>query len=683
MTHEDANVVHVGPSTNGSGSLAESSARILIVDDERHNRQLLEVMLTAEGFSVLIATSGEEALAAVAKQAPDLILLDVMMPGMNGYEVASRIKGDPATNHIPIVVVSALDDRKARMLALSAGAEDFLTKPIDRIELCLRVRNLLRLKAYGDYHDRYSQALEDEVGSRTADLIESERLYRSTFDAAPVGIVHVGLDGRWLRVNQRLCDLLGYSRDELQSGIAQEFVRSEDLASDIQSYRDLVDGRLNLHVVDERRYRRRDGGSVWARINVSVHRDAEGKAQHFISVIEDITERRVLEAQIRQASKMEGIGRLASGVAHDFNNLLSIILSYCELLGADLKENDPIVADLQEIRGAGLRAADLTRQLLAFSRQQVLQPRVVDLTERVSGMERMLRRLLGEDVQLTTTSARGLAKILVDPGQVEQVIMNLAVNARDAMPRGGNLAIATAEVFLDETYASEHVGVKAGRHVMLAVSDTGTGMDKSTQARIFEPFFTTKAAGKGTGLGLATVFGIVRQSGGTIGVTSVVGEGTTFTVYFPVADRVSIRPSSPPPGLRTFRGSETVLLVEDEERVRVLACTILRKYGYNVLEAQGGGDAFLLCEQHTATIHLLLTDVVMPRMSGRQLAERLLVIRPSMRVLYMSGYTDDAVLRHGVLEDTIAFIQKPITPEMLARKVRETLDGAVRTSAPS
>jgi PAS domain S-box-containing protein len=678
MTQQEANANHVGSSKNGGGSLAEGSARILIVDDERHNRQLLEVMLATEGFSVLMATSGEEALAVVAKQAPDLVLLDVMMPGMNGYEVASRIKGDPATNHIPVVMVTALDDRKARMLGLSAGAEDFLTKPVDRIELCLRVRNLLRLKAYGDYHDRYSQALEDEVGSRTADLIESERLYRSTFDAAPVGIVHVGLDGRWLRVNQRLCDLLGYSRDELQNGIAQEFVAPEDLASDIDSYRELVDGRLNLHVVDERRYRRRDGGSVWARINVSVHRDAAGKAQHFISVIEDITERRVLEAQIRQASKMEGIGRLASGVAHDFNNLLSVILSYCELLGADLKESDPIRADLEEIRGAGVRAADLTRQLLAFSRQQVLQPRVVDLTERVSDMERMLRRLLGEDVQLTTTTARGLARILVDPGQVEQVIMNLAVNARDAMPRGGNLAIETAEVFLDEGYASEHAGVKAGRHVMLAVSDTGTGMDKSTQARIFEPFFTTKAAGKGTGLGLATVFGIVRQSGGTIGVTSVVGEGTTFTVYFPVVDRVSVRPSSPPPGLRTFHGSETVLLVEDEERVRVLAGTILRKYGYNVLEAPGGGDAFLLCEQHTATIHLLLTDVVMPRMSGRQLAERLLVIRPAMRVLYMSGYTDDDVLRHGVLEDTIAFIQKPITPEALARKVRETLDGTAR-----
>jgi PAS domain S-box-containing protein len=653
------------------------SARILIVDDERLNRQLLEVILGTEGFQLSTAVNGEEALAMVAQQPPDLILLDVLMPVMDGYQVAARIKGNPATRCIPVIMISDLEDRNARMLALTAGAEDFLTKPVDRAELCLRVRNLLRLKAYGDYHDKYSQLLEGEVGSRRADLIESERLYRSTFEAAPVGIVHVGLDGRWLRVNQRLCDLLGYSRDELQAVAGQDLVQSEQAVGEAEAIRRMAAGALERHVIDEKRYLCRDDTFVWARINMSVHRDGDGQPQHFILVFEDITERRTLEAQVRQSSKMDAIGQLASGVAHDFNNLLSVVISYSELIAADLKEGDPMRADVDEIRSAGLRAVELTRHLLAFSRQQVLQPKIVDLAEIVGGLEKMLGRLIGEDVELAVVGPPPLGKILVDPGQMEQVIMNLAVNARDAMPQGGKLTIETAEVVLDEAYAAHHDGVKPGPHIMLAVSDTGVGMDKATQARMFEPFFTTKEAGKGTGLGLATVFGIVRQSGGTISVESESGRGTTFRVHFPAPDGAVVAAGAavakPSAYGRTLRGCETILLVEDEERVRVLARTILRKYGYNVLEAQSAGDAFLMCEQHAATIDLLVTDVVMPRMSGRQLAERLLPLRCGMKVLYMSGYMDDAVVRHGVQDSTIAFLQKPFTPETLARKVREVL----------
>jgi two-component system cell cycle sensor histidine kinase/response regulator CckA len=357
-------------------------------------------------------------------------------------------------------------------------------------------------------------------------------------------------------------------------------------------------------------------------------------------------------------------------VAHDFNNLLSVVLSYSQMLAEDLKEDDPMRADLEEIRNAGLRAVELTRQLLAFSRQQVLEPKIIDLTAIVGGMEKMLRRLIGEDVELTAFGAPGLGKVLVDPGQIEQVILNLVVN-----PRGGMLTIEMANVVLDEAYASEHVGVTPGTHVMLAVSDTGTGMDAATKARMFEPFFTTKEKGKGTGLGLATVFGIVQQSGGTIWVYSEPGEGTTFKVYFPLAAG-AIRALVAAPDRGSVHGSETILLVEDEEAIRVVTRTILRKHGYTVLEAQNGGDALLLCEQHPSTIHLLLTDVVMPRMSGRQLAERLQPLRPDMKVLYMSGYTDDAVVRHGILEATLAFIQKPITPDGLLRKVREALSAA-------
>jgi two-component system cell cycle sensor histidine kinase/response regulator CckA len=655
-------------------------ARVLIVDDQRANRQLLEIMLASENLTLLTAGTGEEALALVATQPPDLILLDVMLPGMNGYEVATRIKADPATKSIPIVMITALDDRDARILGLSAGAEDFLSKPIDRAELCVRIRNLLRLKAYGDYHDKYGQMLESQVGARTADLVASERLYRSTFDAAPVGIVHVALDRhQWLHVNQRICELLGYTAEELQSGAVRDLLHAGDMAGEGEALQAISDGLLDRHVVDEKSYRRSDGRVMWARVYTSIHRDPDGAPRHFIKVIEDITERRALAAQLQQAGKMDAIGSLAAGIAHDFNNLLSVILSYSEMLTEDLSAGDPMRGDLQQIHGAAVRAVDLTRQLLAFSRQQVLAPKVIDLGDIVRGMETMLRRLLGEDVDLSVVTPPGLAKILVDPSQLERVIMNLAVNARDAMPQGGRLMIETSELIVDEAYASTRLGAKAGRQVVLAVTDTGVGMDTETQARMFEPFFTTKGVGKGTGLGLATVFGVVRQSGGSIWSESQVGRGTTFKISFPPvrepAPRTTQRTDPP-----TLRGDETILLVEDEAEVRILTRTILRKYGYTVLEAQSGGDAFLLCEQHTAAIDLLLTDVVMPRMSGRQLAERLLLVRPAMKVLYMSGYTDDAVVRHGILEGAVAFIQKPITPEPLARKIRETLDGPVARS---
>ena len=380
------------------------------------------------------------------------------------------------------------------------------------------------------------------------------------------------------------------------------------------------------------------------------------------------------EAQLRQSQKLEAIGSLAGGVAHDFNNLLSVILGYSELLTVGLSAGDPLRADLEAIHEAGLRAADLTRQLLAFGRQQVLAPKVLDINGILSGMEKMLRRLIGEDLEFRCLSGPELPSIVADPGQIEQVIMNLVVNARDAMPRGGKLTIETTAVVLDRSYADRHLDVAPGPHVLLAVSDSGVGMDKATQAHMFEPFFTTKTLGKGTGMGLATVFGIVRQSGGTIWVDSELGVGTTFKVYFPAVDgALQASRSSVPPESQALHGSETILLVEDDERVRVLARAILRKYGYEVLVATSGGDALLLCEQHAATIHLLLTDVVMLHMSGRELAKRLVSVRPQMKVLYMSGYTDDAVVRHGVLEATINFIQKPITPEALARKVREVL----------
>jgi PAS domain S-box-containing protein len=395
----------------------------------------------------------------------------------------------------------------------------------------------------------------------------------------------------------------------------------------------------------------------------------------WVCVAQNLTERHRLEAELRQAQKMEGLGRLAGGVAHDFNNLLSVILSYSEMLADDLEVNDPMRADLGDIHAAGMRASDLTRQLLAFSRQQVLEAKVLEPNTVILGMERMLRRVLGEDVALATIAAPDAGCVKVDPGQLEQVMMNLAVNARDAMPRGGRLTIETSSVRFDAEAAAAHA-LTAGAYVAIMVTDTGMGMDAATRARIFEPFFTTKETGKGTGLGLSTVFGIVKQSGGAISVASAPGRGTIFTIHLPLVARDTA--SAPRDEIRdelpTLRGSETILLVEDEELVRTLACTLLRRCGYDVLEASTAGDASIACEQHAGPIHLLLTDVVMPRMSGTQLARRLCPLRPEMRVLYMSGYTDDEVLRHGILDSNVAFIQKPLTPDGLARKVRHALD---------
>jgi len=511
-------------------------------------------------------------------------------------------------------------------------------------------------------------------------LQQSEARFRTAFMTGTDAYLIVGRDdGRILEANDQFLAMYGYRRDETIGRTSLElglWARPEERQAMLT--RLAADGMVrNFEVLA-----RRKGGETFPVLYSTAELHGEGPPL-LMGVIRDVTEQRrsaaavrSLEEQVRQAQRLEAVGRLAGGVAHDFNNILTAITGYTDLLLDAFQARDPRRDDLQQIRAAAERAAGLTRQLLAFSRKQVLQPRVLDLNEVVQGLEKMLHRLIGEDVALDVAPAAGLGAVRADPGQIEQVVLNLAVNARDAMPEGGRLTIATADVELDETYPHEHPGAVAGPYVMLAVSDTGTGMDRETRAHIFEPFFTTKEQGKGTGLGLATVHGIVAQSGGHIEVQSEPGRGSSFRIYLPrIAGTAEAATPAPAPVVASG-GGETVLVAEDDGAVRDLVAVTLTQRGYRVLRAPDGPTALALARAADGRIHLLLTDIVMPGMAGRALAEALQARQPEMKVLYMSGYTDDAVVRHGIQQDAMSFLQKPFTPDALARMVRDVLDRA-------
>src|SRR2546422_1061792 len=514
-------------------------------------------------------------------------------------------------------------------------------------------------------------AMAIERSHAEAELRASEATYRSLVEDSPFGIFRSTPDGQLLAVNPALVSILGYDSEEelLHKNMAA------DVYVDPAQRARLLDEVLKWDsLTGESLWRRKDAKTITVRHSARVVRDAEGRVQYFNVLVEDITERKLLEAQLRQAQKMEAVGRLAGGIAHDFNNLLTAITGYTDLALADLREGDPMRQDMEEILRAAHRAAELTHQLLAFSRQQVLAPRVLDLNEVVQRVDKMLRRLVGEDVELQSVLAPGLGHVKADPGQLEQVIVNLAVNARDAMPTGGKLTIETADVEMAETRGRDLTTVPAGRYVMLAITDSGTGMDEGTKARTFEPFSTTKELGNATGLGLATVYGIVKQSGGVIWVYSEPGHGTTFKTYLPRVEGAADTVAPPVGRAAVPRGTETVLIVEDEAAVRALAKTALARKGYRVLEAANGGEALLLCESEQSPIHLLVTDVVMPGLGGADLARRLAPLRPHMKVLFISGYADQAAARHGTIEPGAAYLEKPFSLDALARKVREGLD---------
>jgi len=514
-------------------------------------------------------------------------------------------------------------------------------------------------------------------------LQESEEKYRLLVGQVPA-VVYKGYTNWSLDCFDRKIEAItGYAKEDFDSRRITwlDLIFPEDIEPARTVFKEALEG--DGFYVTEHRIRKKTGEVRWIQARNRIIYDAAERVDYISGVFFDITERKLLEDQLINAQRMEAVGILAGGMAHDFNNLLTAIMGYSEIMMMELRQEDPFHLYADEITKAAQRGASLTNQLLAFSRKQILQPQVINLNEVVIDMDKMLQRLIGEDIELITFIDQDLGFVKADPAQIGQIIMNLAVNARDAMPDGGNLTIETANVSLGQDYARSHVDVTPGPYVMLAVSDNGAGMDAETMAHIFEPFFTTKESGKGTGLGLATVYGIVKQSGGNIWVYSEPGQGTTFKVYLPrVEESLEIaRPKAAP--VTSLQGDETILLVEDDAGLRDLVSTALRKYGFKVLEATHGGEALLICEKEKSPIHLMLTDVVMPQISGSALAERLRLIHPEMKVLFMSGYTENSIVHHGVLNSQVNFIQKPFRVLSLVRKVREVLDSFQEEKSPN
>ncbi len=643
--------------------------RVLLVEDSVTDAKLVVQALSASGRRIELerVEDADAMRAALEGRSWNLVLSDWSMPKFSAVGALDVLKKSGLD--LPFIIVSGTVGEEAAVDAMRSGAHDYVLKD--------------KLGRLMPAVERELRECKERAALRESE-IRSAAIVRCSLDAI-VGTDHAG---KIIEFNPAAERCFGYSRAEVLGQFLVDLVVPE-------RFQDQFRARLASHAAGGRGAaferptqliaKRKDGSEFPIERTTTL---LDGRTPPIImGFIRDLSERQEAEAgrtraeaalrqseeQLRQAQKMEAVGRLAGGVAHDFNNVLSVILSCGELILGDLRPADPLRADIEEICKAGLRAAGLTRQLLLLSRQQVVEPKVIELHDVLASMNSMLQRILGEDVDLVLMPPKSGGRVKVDPSHVEQIILNLVVNARDAMPTGGKLTFETSNVFLDEPYASSHVPAKAGPYVMMAVSDTGTGMDRETQARIFEPFFTTKEKGKGTGLGLSTVFGIVQQSGGTIWVYSEPGQGTTFKIYLPRVDaELAVATSAFAP--TTLRGTETILLVEDEEQVRGVVVGILRRQGYNVIPAQNAGEALLLCERHSGAIDLLLTDVVMPHMSGPDLARRLALLRPEARVLCMSGYTDDSIVRHGVLESGVAFIQKPITPASLSRKVREVLD---------
>lgn len=681
--------------------------KLLAIDDGEETLEGLQTGLahTFPDAELICARSGPKGIELALAESPDVILLDIVMPVMDGFETCRRIKEDVRLKNTPVVFLTAVKpDSEICEKALAAGAEAFISKPFELWELLVQIRAMLKIKAAGLSQQAERAQLRQMVALRTNELAEqlafrekaleslkeSEALFKAVFTEAPMGICLIDAKtGRFLRVNPMLARIVGHTPEELSETDWMGITHPDDIKSQAENLAKLDTGEIKVLRM-EKRYLRADGVIVWIKLTVTPLPAFDNSNTRYLGMVEDIStakaaeqEKAQLEGQLRQSQKMETAGSLAGGIAHDFNNMLSVILTYSDLLLKAMHKDDPMRSDAEEIKKTGLRAAALTRQLLAFSRKQVLQPKILDVNVIITGMKTMLHRLLGENIKLASVTRKEPALIKADPGCLEQVLLNLCVNARDAMPKGGKLTIEASIVRMDAEYIHRHGTLEPGEYVLLSVSDTGCGMTAGTKSRLFEPFFTTKPRDKGTGLGLSTVHGIVKQSGGTIVVYSEEDRGTVFKIYFPIAAGEAASPVQEA-AVKFDAVSGTVLVVDDDCQIKTLSRRALTEDGLSVLEASSAEEALLICRRRNKRIDLLLTDMVLPKMTGIELAERLKAEFPGIKVIYMSGYTDHSVLADGMLAPDKSFIQKPFTLDFLTQKVREALSSpAAPVSNPS
>ena len=638
--------------------------QVLIVEDHPDDAELMVRELRRAGFTPeWVRVETESAYLSALEQNPDVILSDSSLPEFDGLAALDLLRERGLD--IPFVLVSGRVGEDLAVDAMKRGAYEYLLKDRlarlgEAVRRAIERQRMRRESAWAVEAMRQNEERYRLISETTSD-------YAYSLSVDPDGSVTC----EW--ITEPFTRITGLSVAEVNSIGWERLYHTEDLPISERHHQTLLSNQsdsMEIRIVTKNQQ------ACWVRVfGRPIWDEAQCRVVRIYGAAQDITAEKQLEHQLFQSQKMEAVGRLAGGVAHDFNNLLTVIAGYGQILKDQSTADAPGADYLNEIIQAADRAAQLTRQLLAFSRRQVLQLKTVDLNSIVADIEKMLRRLIGEDVEVSCRLDPGLHGVRVDPGQMEQVLLNLAINARDAMPSGGLLTIETANVDLDDAYARLHGSVQAGPHVMLGVSDTGTGMDKATQARIFDPFFTTKEIGKGTGLGLATVYGIVKQSGGNVWVYSEPGAGSTFKVYLPRTQKERGVDKTPALRAPVAQGTETILVVEDEGAVRGLIRRVLARTGYAVLETGDSDEALrMLCPQRAGNIALLITDVIMPKMSGPELAERALALRPGIKILYTSGYTHNAIIQQAVFKPGVTLFEKPFTPDALVRKVREVLD---------
>ena len=655
---------------------------ILIVDDLEINRKVLRVSLQADGLQTIEAEDGRRALDALKREAVDCVITDVLMPVMDGYRLCQEIRASESFNSVPIIVyTSTYTSPSDEKLSLEAGADMYLKKPVSAEVMGKAIRDattrrgkIVRKQSPPEVVlKQFNEALIRKLEERNVQLEQEQEKFRQITNAM-LGVF-------WM-TNQDLSEMIYISPayEKIWGRTCESLYKSprdwSDAVHPEDRERAWQSAMEQAQIGGEMEYRifRPDGTLRWIRNRTFPIKDESGRIYRVTGVANDITEEKQLTAQFHQAQKMEAIGRLAGGVAHDFNNLLTAILGLSELSLNALPDDHPIRPDLEEIKTTGYRAAQLTQQLLAFSRRQVFEPKTLNLNELIMKAEKLLTRIIGEDVPLSLRLATQLESVVVDPGQIEQVLVNLCVNARDAMHKGGQIVVETSAVSFEKEFRHERFLIPRGDYVTLAVSDAGDGMGDEVRAHLFEPFFTTKPVGKGTGLGLPTCFGIIKQSKGFIQVESELGKGSKFTIYFPRAKKSAVR-AALVEREKISRGHETLLVAEDEPAVRRLTCRILRAADYTTVEAANGEEALKIAKEDGGkTIALLLTDVVMPLMNGRKLADEVRAIRPDIKVVFTSGYPDATLSPQGVLEAGISFLRKPFTAESLTGKVREALD---------